>query len=128
MIEAVKSPIRSYRDLEVWQLAVELFVLVTRLVRSLPTADRFVFETQMRRAARSVSANISEGHQRRDLGDYLRHLSFSRGSVAEVETDLTLIEQTTAASKELIAECFELAGRVGQKVTALSASLRRKRQ
>src|SRR3954464_5439165 len=91
---AMKRPIRSYRDLVVWQRAVELNIAITRLVRSLAPVDRLVFEVQTRRAARSVASNISEGHQRHDLGDYLRHVSFSRASLGEVETDLTLILET----------------------------------
>jgi four helix bundle protein len=95
--------IESYRDLIVWQRSVDLFVSVTDLVRSLPLADRLVFEAQSRRAARSIAANISEGHQRRDLGDYLRHVSYSRGSLGELETDLVLIDRTTIAEKARIA-------------------------
>ena len=120
----MRSPIRSFRDLEVWQLSVELFVDLTTLVRKLPTADRFVFETQIRRAARSVAANISEGHLRRHLGDYLRSLSYARGSLGEVETDLVLIGRTTSVSKADLDRCFALAGVIGRKLTRLVASLR----
>lgn len=112
----MRPPILSFRDLEVWQLAVELFVEVTTLVRKLPTADRFVFETQARRAARSVAANISEGHQRRHLGDYLRLLCYARGSLGEVETDLVLIGRTTSVAKDELAKCFARADEVGKKL------------
>jgi four helix bundle protein len=118
--------IRSYKDLDVWKLSVELFVEVTELVRTLPTADRFVFETQTRKAARSVPANISEGHQRRHLGDYLRLLSYSRGSLGELETDLVLIERTTSADKAQIKTCEAMSDEVGRKLSNLSSSLRRR--
>src|SRR5437764_1339735 len=120
--------IRSYRDLSVWHRAVDLFVLVTQLIRKLPTADRWVFETQTRKAARSVATNISEGHQRHDLGDYLRHVSFARGSLGEVETDLVLIAKTTYAPTADVDSCNELADEVGRKLTRLSESLRRRRK
>ena len=119
--------IRSYKDLEVWQQSVELFVQITDLVRALPLADRLVFEAQSRRAARSVAANISEGHQRRHLGDYLRLLSYSRGSLGEVETDLVLMERTTIAPKSQISDCEQLADEIGRKLATLSARLRNKR-
>jgi four helix bundle protein len=119
--------ITSYRDLTVWQHSVELFVAVTGLVRSLPLPDRLVFETQSRRAARSVAVNISEGHQRHDLGDHLRHLSFSRGSLGELETDLVLIARTTSADKARIAACERDADEVGRMLTVLHANLRRRR-
>lgn len=123
----MRPAIRCYRDLEVWQRSVDLFVQVTSLVRTLPLSDRFVFETQIRRAARSVAANLGEGHERRHLGDYLRHVSFSRGSLAEVETDLTLIDRTTAASKSDIAACNRTSGEVGRMLTNLHGSLKGRR-
>lgn len=121
------SPIRSFRDLEVWQEAVELFVDVTSLVRKVPTADRFVFETQTWRAARSIAANISEGHLRSHLGDYLRSLSFARGSLGEVETDLVLIDRTTNVARPELEKCVARAGVVGRMLTRLMSSLRRKK-
>jgi four helix bundle protein len=122
----MRAPIRTFRDLEVWQLAVELFVDVTTLVRALPRDDRFVFETQARRAARSVAANISEGHQRRHLGDYLRLLSYARGSLGEVETDLVLIGRTTIVAKDELAKCIARVDDVGRKLGRLMSSLRDK--
>jgi four helix bundle protein len=123
----MRPPIRSFRDLEVWQLAVELFVDVTGLLRKLPMADRFVFETQTRRASRSVAANISEGHLRRHLGDYMRSLSYARGSLGEVETDLVLIGRTTNAGKPELEACLARADLIGRKLTRLMSSLRGKK-
>ncbi|MGH7639098.1 MAG: four helix bundle protein [Gemmatimonadaceae bacterium] len=120
----MRPQIRSYKDLEVWQQAVELFVDVTTMVRKLPTADRFVFETQIRRAARSVAANISEGHQRRHLGDYQRLLSYARGSLGEVESDLVLIGRTTDAASDELEKCATRADHVGRKLARLMSSLR----
>jgi four helix bundle protein len=82
------GPIRSYKDLVVWQRAIELLVAVHCVVRGIPIPERYDFASQMRRAARSVSANIAEGFGRDHLGDYLRSLSAARGSLFEVESDL----------------------------------------
>jgi len=126
-IGLMKAVIRSYRDLTVWQRAVDLFIAVTDLVRALSWPDRLVFETQTRRAARSVASNISEGHQRRDLGDYLRHVSYARASLGEVETDLVLIQKTTHGLNAKIDACSAIADEVGRKLTNLGVSLRRRR-
>jgi four helix bundle protein len=122
---AVGPVIRRYNDLTVWQRAVELFVAVTKVVRQLPLTERLVFEVQIRRAARSVVSNISEGHERHDLGDYLRHLSFSRSSLAEVETDLVLIEKTNKVCEADLAGASSKADEVGRMLTTVSAKLRR---
>jgi four helix bundle protein len=122
----VKKPIQCYKDLTVWQRAVELFVVVTRLCRRLSPADRSVFETQMRKAARSVSSNISEGHERHDLGDYLRQLSFASGSLAEVENDVGLIRRTTSGLESELDKCEALTDEVGRMLTTMNAGLRRR--
>ena len=122
----MKTAISTYRDLSVWQRSVDLFADITDLVRALPFADRLVFEAQSRRAARSVASNISEGHQRWHLGDYLRHVSIARGSLGEVETDLVLMRRTTSAPVVQIERCTATAEEVGRKLTNLNASLRRR--
>ncbi len=66
--------------------------------------DRMVFEVQMRKAARSVSSNISEGHER----------------------DVGLIRETTRGLEPELAECRAVSDEVGRMLTALNASLRRK--
>ena len=107
---------------------MDLFVAVTRLVRKMPGADRAVFESQIRRAALSVALNLSEGHVRRYLGDYLRSVSYARGEHAEVETALIAISRTVPSVAGETQSCMELADEVGRLGTALCASLRRKRK
>lgn len=84
-----------------------------------------VFEVQMRKAARSVSSNLTEGHERHDLGDYLRHLSFSRSSLAEVENDMVLIGKSTSGLDAELAECGALSDETGRMLTTMSGKLRR---
>jgi four helix bundle protein len=79
----------SFRDLIIWQRAIELCKEVYRLSQRFPTDERFGLTLQIRRAAVSVSSNIAEGHARQ--GKEFRHfLSIARGSLAEVESQLAL--------------------------------------
>jgi four helix bundle protein len=107
---------------------MDLFVAVTRLARKLPVADRLVFESQIRRAALSVALNISEGHQRRYLGDYIRSVCYARGEHAEVETAIIAIGRTVPSVRQEARDCMALAEEVGRLLTALYASLRRARR
>jgi len=53
--------IKNYRDLQVWQKAHELVLLVFRVTDKFPRADQFGIVSQVRRSASSVAANIAEG-------------------------------------------------------------------
>ncbi|HMC56968.1 MAG TPA: four helix bundle protein [Gemmatimonadaceae bacterium] len=120
--------INSYRDLRVWHHAVELFAAVTALIRPLPVAERLIFETQTRRAARGVAASIAEGCCRWDLGDYARSVSYASGSLGEVETDLRLIALVNDVDQDQLRRCLELCDTAGRELNRLTHSLRRLRK
>jgi four helix bundle protein len=82
--------IRSYRELRVWQLAMDVAECVYSLTASFPKSETYGLSSQLQRAAVSIPANIAEGHGRGTTRDYLRHLAIARGSLAEVETFILL--------------------------------------
>jgi four helix bundle protein len=82
------TTITSYRDLQVWQKAMDLVVQSYRFTKILPKSETCGLSSQIQRAAASVPANIAEGHGREHLGDYLRHLPIANGSLLELETHI----------------------------------------
>jgi four helix bundle protein len=82
--------IKSFRDLMVWQKAMEIVEECYRLTESLPRNEEFGLKSQMRRAAVSIPSNIAEGHSRCRSPGFLQDLSLSLGSLAEIETQLEL--------------------------------------
>lgn len=78
--------LRSYRDLVVWQRAMELAEEIYKLCSSVPRFEMFGLVSQLRRASTSIPANIAEGYGREYRADYVKHLSVAQGSLAEVET------------------------------------------
>ena len=81
---------RSYRDLDAWQLAMDTVIATYRITRAFPADERFGLTAQARRAAVSIPANIAEGRNRLGPGEFRHGVSMTRGSVAEVETDLAI--------------------------------------
>ena len=77
------TPVKSYRDLLVWQKAMDLVEESYSVASQLPKTETFGLVSQIQRAAVSVPANIAEGHGRQHLGDYLHHLSIANGSLME---------------------------------------------
>ena len=83
-------PIRSYRDLIVWQKGLELATDVYRLTRNLPSHERYGLGRQLQRAAVSVPSNIAEGQARLRPAEFRQFLYHALGSLAEVDTQLLL--------------------------------------
>ena len=117
------TSIRSYRELIVWQKSIDLTVRTYGLTRHFPAEERYGLTSQMRRAAASVPANIAEGHARRSTGEFLQFLGIARGSLAEVETFLTLSERLdliqSETSDSLLQDCAE----INKMLTGLMRSL-----
>jgi four helix bundle protein len=113
----------NYRDLEVWQKGMDLVVSVYHLTADFPPQEKFGITSQIQRAAVSIPANIAEGYGRTHRGDYLHHLSIAKGSLAEVETHLTLVVRLGFVSRERVLETWRLAQDVGKMLTRLIASL-----
>jgi four helix bundle protein len=87
----LRRPVRGYRDLLVWQRAMDLLVAVYGLTRQLPRTEAFGLTGQLQRAVVSIPGNIAEGQGRLHRGDFVHHLSIARGSLLEVETYLVAI-------------------------------------
>jgi four helix bundle protein len=80
----------SYRDIKVWQRAIELVVDIYSCTRSFPKEEMYGLVGQLRRAAVSIFSNIAEGKGRRTDKEFLLFLHHARGSVFELETQLTI--------------------------------------
>jgi four helix bundle protein len=83
------STIRSHRDLEAWQVAMELTDRIYELTEPFPDKERFGLQSQLRRAGVSVPSNIAEG-QARPLRAALNQLSIALGSLAEIDTQMEI--------------------------------------
>ena len=83
------SEIRTYRNLEAWQRAMEVALLTYALADKLPASEKYELSRQMRRAATSIPANVAEGHARRGKS-YLYHVRVALGSLAELQTHVEI--------------------------------------
>ena len=115
--------LKTYRDLTVWQKAMDLVVAVYELSRRLPAEERFGLMSQMQRASVSVPANIAEGYGRIHRGEYVHHLSIARGSLAELETHVAIAVRLEYVAREDAVEVWNLAQEVGKMLSSLIQSL-----
>lgn len=89
--------LKSYKELIVWQRAIELVKEVYRTTENLPKSEVYGLSSQMRRCSVSIPSNIAEGYKRKNIGEYLQFLSIADASAAELETQ-------TIIAKELYAD------------------------
>jgi four helix bundle protein len=92
----------SYRDLEIWELARQVAIAVHRMtLQNLPKFEMFEEASQIRRSAKSISANIVEGYgRRRYKQEFIRFLVFARASCDETIDHLELLFETGSLTNE----------------------------
>ena len=115
-----------FRELEVWQLAMQLACAVYEPTAAFPREERYGLTAQLQRAAVSIPSNIAEGNARSSLKDYARFVSMALGSTAEVQTQLFLSRDLGLAAEADGAAALELCDRVGQMLARLHQALCRK--
>lgn len=81
---------KSFKDLIVWQKAVDLVEMIYKLTTEFPKEEVYGLTSQMRRAAVSIPSNIAEGSKRGTKKDYSQFLRMANGSAAELETQLII--------------------------------------
>ncbi len=92
--------IRSYRDLEVYQLSFRLAVEVDKVSKRLPKHEMYEEGSQLRRSAKSIPANIAEGFgRRRYKGEYIRFIIYALSSCDETRVHLDMLHATGSMSQ-----------------------------
>lgn len=91
--------VQDYRELVVWQKAMDLVMEIYRLTRAFPREELYGLTNQLRRAVVSIASNIAEGQARQSTAEFRNFLSFAQGSRAEVETQLAIAVRLNYVSK-----------------------------
>ena len=115
--------VRSYRDLVVWQRAMDLVVEYYRVAKLLPKAEAYGLVSQIRGRPFRFPP-YRRGTWARTLGDYLHHLSVANGSLMELETHLLLTERLGYVTVGEIDRALSLSGEAGRMLAGLTTSLK----
>ncbi|MCZ7605992.1 MAG: four helix bundle protein [Planctomycetota bacterium] len=115
---------KGFRDLIVWQRAMDLAVKAYKLTGSFPASQRYSLADQLQRAAASVPANIAEGKGRVHTGDYLRHLAIARGSLAEADTFVELAARLEFCEADRARELWNEIQQLGRMLNSLMKKIR----
>ena len=111
--------VQSFRDLDAWQLGMNLAVVIYGVAKRFPQSEQFGLSAQMRRAAVSVPSNVAEGHACGEDGRYMHHLRVAIGSLGELSTQVEIAARLAMLPPALASETEEHVGRTGQVLHGL---------
>jgi four helix bundle protein len=109
----------TYRDLTVWQRAVDLVLEVYRCSAGFPKSEIYGLTSQMKRSAVSVPSNIAEGKGRSSRKELLQFLFHARGSLLELQTQITIAYKLGFVTNAEAGNLSTLADEVGRLLNGL---------
>ena len=113
------TAMKTFRDLIVWQKAMELVTLIYQLSKSFPKDELYGLISQMRRTAVSIPANIAEGYGRRSTQDYLRFLQIAMSSNFELQTLLEIARNLHYLSTDSFENAFDKSREIERMLSSL---------
>jgi four helix bundle protein len=115
----------SFKDLVVWQRAVQMSLEIYKLTSAFPSSERFGLTNQLRRASVSVASNIAEGYGKSSRGEYMSFLGHARGSNGEVQTQLIISQGLNFGTLDSLRHAESLSNEVGRMLVVMMNKLKR---
>ena len=117
---------RHFTDLKVWQVSHNLYLFALKDIESFPnTRGAYSLADQLLRSIGSISANISEGFNRRSTKHYISYLDNSIGTTNEAENWYYKVEGAQWLKKDVVKERVEILSEIRQMLFGLIKSLER---
>lgn len=117
------ATITKFEDLEVWQLARALSKEIYSLTFIEPLKSDFRLRDQMRGSAGSIMDNIAEGFERASKLEFVSSLSYSKGEVGELKSQLYRCFDNQYIGQETFNTLYEQAGALSKKIYTFIAYL-----
>ncbi len=115
---------KTYRDLIVWQKAMDFVKEVYRYTKDFPKEESYGLTMQVRRSSVSIPSNIAEGYGRRSTGDYQRFLQIAMGSVFEAQTQIEISFNLGYMSKDSFEKIYESSREIERMLSSLCEKIR----
>ncbi len=111
--------IKSFKQLKIWQLGIEIVRDIYQITSSFPKEESFGLTSQMRRSAVSIPTNIAEGFKRLHGKEYRQFLHIALGSAAELETLLTISRELNLLSESQLITLTDMTDHVSRMMSSL---------
>ena len=113
----------NFKDLKVWQKAIELATSIYQVTSSFPNEEKFGLTSQMRRASVSIPSNIAEGSARTSRKAFANSLEISLGESFELETQMEIAKRIGFLSEEQINTLTASVSEIQRMLVGLKSSL-----
>lgn len=117
--------LKSYKELIVWQKAMQLVKEVYFLTDKFPRSEIYGLSSQMRRAAVSVPSNIAEGYGRKSPKEYAQFYSIAYGSSLELETQTIIAKELRLADNKDFSKVEQLLKEVSKMLNSMTTRMRK---
>lgn len=122
------ATINSFEDLQIWQKAQELGSLVFKLSEeNIKINKDFSFKDQLKRAALSISNNISEGFEYNNNNDFYRYLRISKGSCGEVRNCLLFSIKINYCTTDEVSQLIDFSKTLGSQIGGMMKYLKQRK-
>jgi len=118
---------KGYRDLLIWQKAMDLVEDVYRATKEFPNSEKYGLTNQIHRAAVSVPANIAEGSGREHPKELIQFLAIAKGSLMEIETHLLIAERLGYLKEEKVNTLISQSSEIARMTMGLIRSVRKRK-
>lgn len=113
------AKIERFEDLEIWKLAVSIAVDVYLLCDKEPLKTDWGMKDQIRRAACSMSDNITEGFEYNNNPDFIRFLNYAKGSSGEFRNKLSILNLANKIDDDICRELYSKSIEFSSKTKSL---------
>ncbi|MEO9534053.1 MAG: four helix bundle protein [Crocinitomicaceae bacterium] len=117
--------IKSHKDLKIWQKGIVIVKEIYLMCQSLPKEELYALQSQLKRSAVSIPSNIAEGYGRHYTKNYIQFLNIARGSLLELETQVTIGRELDFITKEIFEKNIELITEESKMINAFIKSIER---
>ena len=118
------SPLKSYKELIVWQRAIELVREVYTLTEMFPKSENYGIVSQMRRASVGIPSVIAEGYGRKSPKEYRQFYAIAFGSALELETQIIISKMLKFAHEDVFVKVDSLLLEVLRMLNKMMRSLK----
>ncbi|RXK58384.1 four helix bundle protein [Lacibacter luteus] len=117
------ATIHKFEELEIWQLAKDLYETISPLSDKLKKNKDFRFAEQIKSSSGSIMDNIGEGFERSSRLEFINSLGISKGEAGELKSQLHRLNIDTYITEKEFQELYKKADTLCAKIAAFMSYL-----